>query len=50
MKLNSTGFSLLALLIVCSLGTLAQDIPSSAPAKAPDKAAAYYHFAMAHIY
>ena len=55
---------LLALLLACSIGSLAQDKPTapadqstSAPAavtpraqKGPDKAAAYYHFAMAHIY
>jgi tetratricopeptide (TPR) repeat protein len=51
-------------LLACSIGTFAQDTPieptsqsAAAPAavspsapKAPDKAAAYYHFAMAHIY
>src|ERR1035437_3172830 len=53
---------LLALLLACSIGSLAQDKPASpanqtTPAAvtpsaqtAPDKAAAYYHFAMAHIY
>ncbi len=50
MKLTRTGFILLALLIACSLGSLAQDMPASAPANAPDQAAAYYHFAMAHIF
>ncbi|HZD31359.1 MAG TPA: hypothetical protein VE779_06835, partial [Candidatus Angelobacter sp.] len=64
MKQTRTGLFLLALLIACSLGTLAQDKPATpanqskriaevAPTTsptAPDKAAAYYHFAMAHIY
>lgn len=50
MKLTRTGLTLLTLLIACSLGSLAQDKSASAPANAPDKAAAYYHFAMAHIY
>ena len=62
MKLTRTGFTPLALLLSCSLVTLAQDKPanttpeaaapdatSNSP-KAPDQAAAYYHFAMAHIY
>src|SRR5271169_5751292 len=50
MKLTRNGFTLLALLIACSLGSLAQDKPASAAANAPDQAAAYYHFAMAHIF
>jgi tetratricopeptide (TPR) repeat protein len=62
MKLTRTGFTLLALLLSCSLVTLAQDKPAnttpqaavpdaaSNSSKAPDQAAAYYHFAMAHIY
>ncbi len=61
MKLTRTGITLPALLLACSLGSLAQDkpalhvkdvqsAPSSSAAAAPDKAAAYYHFAMAHIY
>jgi tetratricopeptide (TPR) repeat protein len=62
MKLTRSGFALLALLIACSLGIVAQDkptapaTPDAKPAAAsdasnpPDKAAAYYHFAMAHIY
>src|SRR5664279_5589025 len=62
MKLTRTGLTLLALLIACSLGVLAQDkstapatpdanaAPPSGSTAAPDKAAAYYHFAMAHIY
>ena len=62
MKQTRTGFTLLALLLSCSWVSLAQAKPAdSAPqaaapvaasntAKAPDKAAAYYHFAMAHIY
>jgi tetratricopeptide (TPR) repeat protein len=61
MKLTRTALIVLTLLIAFSLGTLAQDKPASgvtdvqsaatpAPATAPDKAAAYYHFAMAHIY
>src|SRR5271165_6248319 len=64
-RMNPTRIrtSLLALLLACSVGSLAQDKPdgqpeqSSAPPaatpsaqKGPDKAAAYYHFAMAHIY
>src|SRR5271165_1322561 len=61
MKLTHTGLTLLAFLLACSLGIFAQDklassgndVPSAAPSAAastPDKAAAYYHFAMAHIY
>ncbi len=62
MKQTRTGFTLLALVIACSLGVLAQDTPTASAsqdakptankpsASAPDKAAAYYHFAMAHIY
>jgi tetratricopeptide (TPR) repeat protein len=65
MKLTRTRIiTLLAVLLACSVGSLAQDKPAStaapeAPAtvaptasaeKAPDKAEAYYHFAMAHIY
>jgi len=62
MKQTRTGLTLLALLTACSLGVLAQDTPTASanqdakpaaasPAtNAPDKAAAYYHFAMAHIY
>jgi len=62
MKLTRTGFTLLALLLSCSLIGLAQDKPAdTAPqaatpgaatssSKAPDQAAAYYHFALAHIY
>jgi tetratricopeptide (TPR) repeat protein len=64
MKLNRVCVTLLALLLTWSIGSLGQDKPAaaadqsaSAPAAtapsaqiAPDKAAAYYHFAMAHIY
>src|SRR5271169_6184706 len=62
MKLTRIRFTLLAFLLAWSMGGFAQDKPASlenpgAPAavpanspKAPDKAAAYYHFAMAHIY
>ena len=64
MNSNRTPAILLAPLLACSIGAFAQDKPASAadrqsaaPAavnsdaqKAPDKAAAYYHFAMAHIY
>ena len=52
MKLTRIGLTLLALLLACSLVGLAQDKPaaSAPPADGPDKAAAYYHFAMAHIY
>jgi len=63
MKQTRTGFTLLALLIALSFGLLAQSTPtapaeqSATPAAkststttAPDQAAAYYHFAMAHIY
>jgi len=64
MKLNLACVTLLALLLTWSIGSLAQDKPAaaadqgaSAPTatapsaqSAPDKAAAYYHFAMAHIY
>ncbi len=64
MKLTRNGVTLLAVLLTWSIYSLAQDNPSAsanpnapAPAaakptaaKAPDKAAAYYHFAMAHIY
>ena len=62
MKLTRTGLTLLALLITCSSGILAQDTPTApatedakpatttAAPQEPDKAAAYYHFAMAHIY
>ena len=64
MNPNRTSVFLLALLLACSIGIFAQDKPA-APAnqstaapvavtpdaqKGPDKAAAYYHFAMAHIY
>src|SRR5450755_2592724 len=57
---------LLSLLLACSIGSFAQNqdkdtsaspVSESTPAavtpsgqKAPDKAAAYYHFAMAHIF
>jgi len=62
MKLTRTSLTLLAFLLACSLGSFAQDKPASsgndapsaaapsAPASKPDQAAAYYHFAMAHIY
>jgi len=64
MNLTHVRVALLALLLCSSIGSFAQDKPASpadqatpAPAaaiasaqKAPDKAAAYYHFAMAHIY
>jgi tetratricopeptide (TPR) repeat protein len=61
MKQNRTARTMLALLIACSLGALAQDTPkvsASQDAKpaaqsstaTADQAAAYYHFAMAHIY
>ena len=64
MKLTHIRVTLMAFLLAWSIGSLAQDKPASAanestpaPAavtpstqKAPDKAAAYYHFAMAHIY
>jgi len=58
MKLTRTGLTLVALLFACSMGSFAQDKAASTPAdvqpaaspSAPDKAAAYYHFAMAHIY
>jgi tetratricopeptide (TPR) repeat protein len=62
MKLTRTRVTFLALLLSCSIGSFAQDKPTSpagekaapptntAPKQAPDKAAAYYHFAMAHIY
>ncbi len=62
MKLTRIRFFLLAFLLAWSMGSVAQDTPASpenqsapasttpsTPAK-PDKAAAYYHFAMAHIY
>ena len=62
MKLTRIRFFLLAFLLAWSMGSVAQDMPASpenqsapastipsTPAK-PDKAAAYYHFAMAHIY
>ncbi len=62
MKLTRILFFLLAFLLAWSMGSVAQDTPASpqnqsapasttpsTPAK-PDKAAAYYHFAMAHIY
>ena len=62
MKLTRTNLTLVAFLFACSLGILAQDKPApsgndapsaaapSAAASKPDQAAAYYHFAMAHIY
>jgi tetratricopeptide (TPR) repeat protein len=64
MKPTRTCIVLPALLVACSVGSIAQDKAASPPApaasasapanpegkKAPDKAAAYYHFAMAHIY
>jgi tetratricopeptide (TPR) repeat protein len=63
MKLTRVHILLPALLIACSIGSFAQDKPAAsdtqaAPAPATslaakaetDKAAAYYHFAMAHIY
>ncbi len=62
MKLTRIRFVLLAFLLAWSMGSVAQDMPASpenqsAPASTtpstptkPDKAAAYYHFAMAHIY
>ena len=61
MKQTRTARILLALLIACSLGVVAQDTPTApasqdakpadkSPATTPDQAAAYYHFAMAHIY
>src|SRR5271169_3549988 len=65
MNLTRTGVTLSTVLLACSVGSLAQDKPASTAApeapgaaaptatsaeKAPDKAAAYYHFAMAHIY
>ena len=64
MKLTRTGLTLFALLVACSFGSLAQDNPtasskpevaskatdSTVATQSPDKAAAYYHFAMAHIY
>jgi tetratricopeptide (TPR) repeat protein len=62
MKLTLTRVTLLALLLSGSIGSTAQEKPASSadqgPAapvtasaqRAPDKAAAYYHFAMAHIY
>jgi tetratricopeptide (TPR) repeat protein len=62
MKLTRIRFVLLAFLLAWSMGSVAQDTPASpenqsAPASTtpstptkPDKAAAYYHFAMAHIY
>jgi tetratricopeptide (TPR) repeat protein len=51
MKLTRIGVSLLALLLACSTGSLAQEpAANSSTQKNPDKAAAYYHFAMAHIY
>ena len=63
MKQTRTGFTLLALLIAFSFGLLAQSTPtapadqdatpaakSASTTTAPDQAAAYYHFAMAHIY
>ncbi len=62
MKLTRTRITFLAFLLACSIGGFAQDNPKpsqapSAPAVAapsgpttPDKAAAYYHFSMAHIY
>src|SRR5215471_2644495 len=62
MKLTRTCLFLLASLLTVSLGSPAQETPAAtaqpaeqtpAPAattKTPDQAAAYYHFAMAHIY
>jgi tetratricopeptide (TPR) repeat protein len=59
MKLTRIRLALLAFLLAWSMGSVAQDTPASpenqsAPASTtptkPDKAAAYYHFAMAHIY
>src|SRR3974377_2281035 len=62
MKLTRTNLTLVAFLFACSLGILAQDKPAppgndapsaaapSAAAAKPDHAAAYYHFALAHIY
>jgi tetratricopeptide (TPR) repeat protein len=62
MKLTRIRLVLLAFLLAWSMGSVAQDTPASpenqsAPASTtpstptkPDKAAAYYHFAMAHIY
>src|SRR5271169_3110226 len=66
MMLTRTRFTFLAFLLVCSIGSLAQDqdkpaspgaddattsVATTPGAQAkPDKAAAYYHFAMAHIY
>ncbi len=62
MKLTRTRISFLAFLLACSIGGFAQDnskpsqnpsAPSAATPSAPttpDKAAAYYHFSMAHIY
>jgi len=59
MKLTRIRLVLLAFLLAWSMGSVAQDTPASpenqstpastTPTK-PDKAAAYYHFAMAHIY
>jgi len=63
--MKSTRVTLSALLIAFSIGSVAQDQAKDKPAppatqetaaaipsapKAPDQAAAYYHFAMAHIY
>ena len=60
MTSTRTRVLLPVILITCSLGGFAQDKPATqeTPAstaasnspKVPDKAAAYYHFAMAHIY
>src|SRR5664279_4748398 len=63
MKQTRTGLTLLALPIAFSFGLLAQNSPTAPTDKdassakpvsttttAPDQAAAYYHFAMAHIY
>ena len=63
MNLTCTRVTFLALLLTFSIGGLAQDkpapaadqtasaaAPTTSAQKAPDKAAAYYHFAMAHIY
>src|SRR5271165_1493142 len=54
MNFTRTGITLLALVLACGVFVVAQDNPAPSPeaaaSKAPDLAAAYYHFAMAHIY